>query len=116
MRLCGLKLRTAFPRGCILQCGRRDRGGPPDGTRRIPASMMAVSTVAGSTQAMLEEVPTVESTKHRSGRFSEITYGCATVRLSSSPHSGTTVTFLPVAELGIRHKKRIGSLPVLRNW
>ena len=34
----------------------------------------------------------------------------------SKPHSGTTVTERPVAELGIRHRNRIGSLPVLRNW
>ena len=36
--------------------------------------------------------------------------------LVSMPHSGTTVTARPVAELGIRHRNRIGSLPVLRNW
>ena len=39
-----------------------------------------------------------------------------TCHASSMPHSGTTVTFLPVAELGIRQRNRIGSLPVLRNW
>ena len=33
----------------------------------------------------------------------------------SSPHSGTTVTFLPVAELGIRQSIFIGVSPVLRN-
>ncbi len=34
---------------------------------------------------------------------------------TSTPHSGTTVTVRAVAELGMRHKNRIGSVPVLRN-